>query len=63
MVCNPVVGMVSQQLWSFNSESQGYLQRTDGLEVCPLFSELAECSRYISITRLMSVKHMQGCQS
>ena len=33
MVCNPVVGMVSQQLWSFSSTAQGYLQPTDGLEV------------------------------
>ena len=33
IACTPVVGMVSQQLWSFNSESQGYLQDAAGLEV------------------------------
>lgn len=33
IACTPVVGMVSQQLWSFNSESQGYLQDAEGLEV------------------------------
>lgn len=32
--------MVSQQLWSFNSESQGYLQPIDGLEVAVLCPSL-----------------------
>lgn len=33
IACTPVVGMVSQQLWSFHSDSQGYLQSASGLEV------------------------------
>ncbi len=32
MVRNPVVGAISQTLWSFHSASQGYLQTAAGLE-------------------------------
>ena len=34
MVKQPVVGAISQMLWSFNSRSQGYLERFPMLEVC-----------------------------
>ena len=33
MVSTPVVGMVSQNLWSFKSESQCYLQPAEDLAV------------------------------
>ena len=35
MVSTPVVGMVSQNLWSFKSESQCYLQPAEDLAVSP----------------------------
>ncbi len=34
MVKQPVVGAISQMLWSFNSRSQGYLEYFPMLEVC-----------------------------
>ena len=34
MVKQPVVGAISQMLWSFNSRSQGYLESFPMLEVC-----------------------------
>ena len=33
LVRHPVVGAISQMLWSFNSASQGYLQPVPQLEV------------------------------
>ena len=39
MVRNPVVGAISQTLWSFHSASQGYLQTAAGLEASEMMSQ------------------------
>ena len=45
MVKQPVVGAISQMLWSFNSRSQGYIECFPVLEVCLHVESLISAER------------------
>ncbi len=38
MVTHPVIGAISNMLWSFNSSSQGYIESVPQLQVCLMSS-------------------------
>jgi len=43
MVTHPVIGAISNMLWSFNSSSQGYIESVPQLQVCLMSSIHCHC--------------------
>ena len=66
MVTHPVIGAISNMLWSFNSSSQGYIESIPQLQVLShtIHCTVAPVSNFVcSLEVAKHTKHAFMCQS
>ena len=60
MVTHPVIGAISNMLWSFNSSSQGYIESIPQLQVClTLYTAAADFQFGAFLEKQKIAKHIK----